>query len=422
MRQFVQVDFDFIDDNFSKMNNTQISQNTNRKNLLQLIWLRFFASFGQVVAILSVNFYLEITLPLSAMFAVLVMLNIINCVSFYRYKSQKNISDKNLFIELLFDVIALAAQLYLSGGSANPFISLFLLQVIIAAVLLQEIYAWLIAAITTFFYFILSFYSQESHAFHEQDHGNFLSLHLHGMLISYILSAILLLIFVTKINRNLKERDGELQEQQQIINIGLLASNAAHELSTPLSTIAVILNDLKNSKKDLVEDVEIMESQVERCKNILSEILIIGDKARAKEARIIKAKQAFDDLISEWIKTRNPQNLIYNFFGDEEKKIIFDDVLAKAFFNVFDNALQASPDFVEVNVTVKNNEIIVLVKDKGNGFEKNILKKIGQPNLTTKNSSGLGLFLTINALRKINSYLKAENLKEGAQVTITIPL
>jgi two-component system sensor histidine kinase RegB len=404
------------------MNKNQISQNTNRKNLLQLIWLRFIASLGQFFAILAVNFYLEIKLPLEAMFTTLFVLNLINLVSFYRYKSQKNISNKTLFIELLFDVVALAIQLYLSGGSVNPFISLFLLQVIIAAVLLQEIYAWLIAAITTFFYFILSFYNKNLHAFHHHDEGGFLSLHLHGMLISYVLSAILLLIFVTKINRNLKERDAKLQEQQQIINIGLLASNAAHELSTPLSTIAIILNDLKTSTKNLDEDIEIMESQVERCKNILSEILVAGDETRIREATLKEVKKGFDDLIAKWVETRKPVNLSYDFFGDENKKIIFDDILTKAFFNVFDNALEASPDFVRIEVKVLTKEVLVVIKDKGQGFKKDVLRKIGKANVTTKNSNGIGLFLTINSLKKVNASFKARNLKEiGAEIVITIP-
>jgi len=102
-----------------------ISQNTNRDNLLQLLWLRLIAICGQIATILVVYFFLEISLPLTAMFSVLLVLALVSCFSFYRYKFQKNISNKSLFIELLFDVAALTSQLYLSGGISNPFISLF---------------------------------------------------------------------------------------------------------------------------------------------------------------------------------------------------------------------------------------------------------------------------------------------------------
>ena len=409
-----------------------ISQNTNRKNLLQLLWLRLIAIFGQVATILFVRYFLHIELPLTAMFSVLLLLVIVNCVSFYRYKSQKNISDKSLFIELLFDVTALTTQLYFSGGISNPFISLFLLQVIIGAILLRRIYAWLIAGITIFCYVWLSFNYQELHAFHHHFEGDLFNLHLHGMLISYVFAAILLLIFVTKIIKNLREGDEKINllkrqslEKEQVIRMGLLATGAAHELGTPLSTISVILGDWKemNMKKDLLEDVEIIESQLARCKKILSEILIDSGKERFEQATIAPVQEVFDDLIKEWTESRKPENLIYNFEGKSDKKILLDDILTQAFFNIFDNALEESPVFISVSVLVGEDNVVISVEDQGKGFDKEIIKQIGKPNLTTKNSSGLGLFLALNTLHRIDGDLKIENLSTGgAKVLVTIPL
>ncbi len=409
-----------------------ISGNTNRKNLLQLFWLRLIAIFGQVATILAAHYFLHIELPLTVMFSVVMFLAIINCTSFYRYKSQKNISDKSLFIELLFDVASLTAQLYFSGGISNPFISLFLLQVIIGAILLRAIYAWLIAALTIICYIGLSFNYQELHAFHHHESGEFFNLHLHGMLISYVFAAILLLIFVTKIIKNLKEGDHKINslkqqslEKEQVIRMGLLATGAAHELSTPLSTISVILGDWKkmNLKKDLFEDVEVIEAQLNRCKKILSEILSSSGKKRLEQATIAPVKEVFDNLIKEWSDSRKTENLIYNFEGKSDKKILLDDILTQAFFNIFDNALEESPAFISVSVLVVEDNVVVSVEDQGKGFDKEIIKQIGKPNLTTKNSSGLGLFLALNTLRRIGGDLKIENLSMGgAKVAITIPL
>jgi len=414
-----------------------ISQNTNRGNLLQLLWLRVIAICGQVATILVVYFFLKISLPLTAMFGVLLVLAIVSCVSFYRYKSQKNISNKSLFIELLFDVAALTGQLYFSGGISNPFISLFLLQVIISAILLQAIYAWLIALITVICYVWLNFNYQELHAFHHHEGSDDLfNLHLHGMLISYVFAAILLLIFVTKIIKNLKEGDQKINllerqslEKEQVMRMGLLATGAAHELSTPLSTISVILGDWKEMQlnKDLLQDVEVIESQLSRCKKILSEILLDSGKERAEEARMAPIKEVFDNLIKQWRNLRKPQNLVYNFHAnfnlDTNKNIILDNILAQAFFNIFDNALDASAEFVSINIRVTEAEIIVSVKDRGKGFSTEVLKEIGRPNLSTKNSSGLGLFLALNTLHRIGGNLKIENLADcGAKVLVTIPL
>ncbi len=408
-----------------------ISQNTNRKNLLQLLWLRLIAIFGQVATILFAHYFLHIALPLTAMFLVVLFLTIVNCTSFYRYKSQKNVSDKSLFIELLFDVAALTSQLYFSGGISNPFISLFLLQVIISAILLQVIYAWLITALTILCYIGLSFNYQELHAFHHHESGDFFNLHLHGMLISYIFAAILLLIFVAKIIRNLKEGDQKINllkrqslEKEQVIRMGLLATGAAHELGTPLSTIAVILSDWKkmNLKKNLLEDVEIIESQLSRCKKILSEILSSSGKKRLEEARMATVKETFAELIKEWSNSRKPQNLIYNFSGENDKKIILDNILSQAFFNIFDNALEESPNFISINIEVVETAVTISVENHGKGFSDEVLREIGKPNLTTKNSSGLGLFLALNALDRISGKLEIKNLTDSTKVIATIPL
>lgn len=274
--------------------NNSISQNTNRKNLAQLLLLRAVAILGQALMIIFVNNLLEISLPLKHMFSVLAALTLLNILGFYRYKSQKNISDKALFFELFLDVSAFALQIYLSGGASNPFISLFLLQVIIAAILLQGNYAWLIATITTIYYVLLSFYYQHLHAFHAHgEMGGFFNLHLQGMLMSYILAAILLLIFIGNIMKNLRERDEKIHamkkdvvEKNQMIRTALLASAAAHELGTPLATISVILGDWKkmNLEKGLNSDITTIENQLTRCKKIISEILTNSGKTRVEQA------------------------------------------------------------------------------------------------------------------------------------------
>lgn len=258
------------------------SCDTNRKNLLQLLCLRIIAIFGQLLTIFFVEHFLEIELPLQPMIAVIAMLILLNCFGFYRYQKNKNISDKALFFELIFDVAALTAQLYFSGGISNPFISLFLLQVIIAAILLHPLYAWIIAVITTSCYVWLSFYYQEFHAFHDHGDKESFNLHLHGMLISYVVAAILLLIFITKISKNLRQ-------QQEFLRSAMLATAAAHDLGTPLNTISVILEDwknidLKNSEDDFRKDILLIESQIKRCKTAVSDILSNSKTARVEEA------------------------------------------------------------------------------------------------------------------------------------------
>lgn len=392
----------------------------NKKNFSQLLYLRLIAIVGQVATILFVHHFLKITLPLFSMMMVVLSLVVISLIGLISYKKNQIISDQRLFFELLFDVLAFSVQIYFSGGISNPFISLFLLQVIISAILLKGRYAWLIAAITIICYLFLSKNYNMLHALHRHDQSMF-DLHLYGMLISYVIATILLLIFITKITKNLKEKDAQVLAQEQLIRMGLLASNAAHELGTPLTTMLVMVSDLK---KELPQnkDIEIIESQINRCKKIISNIISVLGNSRLEEASKTNAKAAFDDLIKTWVENKNPKNLIYNFNGDENLEIIFDDILKQSLHDVFDNALEASKDWVKINVDINKNNLIITILDQGEGFSGEVLKNLGKSNLSTKNSSGIGLFLAINSIKRIGGKLEAVNLANGAQVKITIKL
>jgi two-component system sensor histidine kinase RegB len=408
-----------------------ISQNTNQKNLLQLAWMRSFAVFAQVATILFVHFFLQISLPLNWMFAALAALVAADCYSFYRAKKSENISDISLFFELLFDVFILAWQLYFSGGASNPFVSLFLLQVIIASILLQRFYAWIIASATLICYLGLSFFNQHLHAISHHDSSDSFSLHLHGMLIAYAIAAVLILVFVGKIIRNLAEKNrdiillqNEVLKKQQLAEMGIFTSLAAHELSTPLTTIAMLLDNLKkqNLAREVAGELDLVSSQAFRCKEIINKILSTSQNQRPKQALPIKAKKAFDNLVLEWKNLRNPKNLDYKISGDFDQRIVFYDLLSQALFNIFDNALEASPGFVGIDIKISAPEILIEVSDHGCGFSEEVLQKIGRPNLSTKNSSGVGLFLAINIIEKSGGKLAATNQQKGALVQISLKL
>lgn len=254
----------------------EIALDANRKNLLQLLKLRTIAIIGQILTILFTHYTLGFALPLSEMFTVLALISGISLFRFF----QKKVTDRTIFIELIFDIIALTAQLYFSGGASNPFISLFLLQVIIGAILLEKFYPWLIALITVGCYIWLGFYNHGLEQQHHHHHGDAFGLHLQGMLISYILAAILLLVFITQMSKNLRERD-------QMMRLAMLATSAAHELGTPLTTISVVVGDWQKIVNDqnLKKDIELINSQLDRCKKIISSILSESGNKRVEDAK-----------------------------------------------------------------------------------------------------------------------------------------
>ena len=130
---------------------------TGRKNMQQLIQLRWIAVLGQVGTILVVYFVFGIELPLAYMVAVLAGLVAFNGASLLRLRLSRPVSNGELFVALLVDVVTLSLQLYLSGGATNPFIFLYLLQVVLAAVLLEAWSTWIILLITAVCFVVLEF-------------------------------------------------------------------------------------------------------------------------------------------------------------------------------------------------------------------------------------------------------------------------
>ncbi len=408
----------------------------DEKNLLLLVQLRWLAVIGQVLTILIVHYWFKIALPLTEMALVIAFLIGLNLASLLRLQSLDVVSNTELFLALLLDVAALTVQLYLSGGAANPFVSLYLLQVTLGAVLLDAWSAWTLVALTSVCFVGLTRFYRD--IFMSRGYGgDFADLHIQGMFICFVLSATLLVLFIARINRNLRARDERLArlrqqsaEEDHIVRMGLLASGAAHELGTPLATLSVILNDWQHmpdleEMPELAQEISEMQSQVERCKAIVSGILLSSGEARGEGTLRTTVNAFFDGLAAEWRASRSPARLDYfNAFGEDEA-IVSDIALKQVIFNVFDNALEASPKLVKVDVSRFKDDLVVTVSDKGPGFSEDMLNALGKPYKSTKGrpGGGLGLFLVFNVVRKLGGAVAARNAAGGgAIVTLSLPL
>ena len=232
------------------------------------------------------------------------------------------VTNSMLFVSLLVDVTTLTAQLYLSGGTTNPFVFLYLLQVILGAVLLRAWAVWTIVAITGACFAGLTLLYRPL-ALPPGDYGVLSGPYIQGTLLCFALNAALLVIFITRINRNLRARDARLAylreraaEEEHIVRMGLLASGAAHELGTPLSTLSVILGDWRRmpgfaSDPERVQEIDEMQAQVTRCKGIVSGILLSAGEARGESPVETTVRTFLDDLVAEWRSTRPVARLTY---------------------------------------------------------------------------------------------------------------
>ncbi len=406
------------------------------KNMQQLIQLRWIAVVGQITTIAVVTLIFGIELPVRHMLEVLVCLVAFNIASHLRWHERPYVSNKELFLAMLVDVGILTAQLYLSGGTTNPFIFLYLLQVILSAMLLEAWSTWSIVAITSACLIGLTLFS--SPLVLPYDHQlRFFSLYVQGMLICFTLNGILLAFFMTRISRNLRAGDARLAEfrkraleEEHIVRMGLLASGAAHELGTPLATLSVILGDWKHmpefsNNKVLLEEITEMETQLQRCKSIVSSILLSAGEARGESSVKTTLSTFLDDLATEWRSSRPVASFDYTNRIAHDVPVVFDSVLKQMICNVLDNAFEASPQFVSLDASRQGDTLTLRISDKGPGFAPAMLAQIGKPYQSSKGrpGSGLGLFLVVNVARKLGGTVNARNREEGgALVELTLPL
>lgn len=406
------------------------------KNLQQLIELRWTAVVGQVLTIVLSHYSLGLLLPIQQMLLVVACLAAFNVISLLRLRTGRIVRDVELFLALLTDVAVLTVQLYLSGGTSNPFVYLFLLQVTLGAVLLRGAYVWSIVVITALCFAVLAQYHLPLALPHDL-HEGLSSLYVLGLLVCFVLNAALLMVFITRISRNLRERDARLAaarqrraEEEHIVRMGLLASGAAHELGTPLSTMAVILGDWQHDERlvaneALREEIAEMQNQVQRCKSIVSGILLSAGETRGEASVQTTVRTFVDALAQEWRSTRSIARFDYdNAFG-ADAPMVSDTTLKQMVFNVLDNAREASPAWVGLSVTRHEETLRLTVTDAGPGFSADMLAKLGTPFQSSKNriGGGLGLYLVLNVARTLGGSVSARNRAEGgAEVTIELPL
>ena len=218
-----------------------------------------------------------------------------------------------------------------------------------------------------------------------------------------------------------------------MVRLGLLASGAAHELGTPLSTLAVILGDWRRDPQlaqdaALQQEVAEMQAQVQRCKAIVSGILLSAGEARGEASAQTTVCRFLDSLVAEWRATRSMPAFDYDNRFAQDRPLVADATLEQMVFNVLDNAREASPGWVGLVAEPCQDDgesLCITVSDRGPGFAPEMLRQLGKPYQSSKGRAGggLGLFLAMNVARTLGGRLRAQNLPHGgARVTITLPL
>ncbi|RPE81552.1 ATP-binding protein [Vulcaniibacterium tengchongense] len=401
-----------------------------------LIQLRWIAVVGQVATILFVHYGFGIALPLVPMTAVVAALAAFNLASMLRWRRREDVGEGALFAALLVDVLTLTALLHFSGGISNPFVFLYLLQVALAAVLLRARTSLAVAAVASACIVALTLWRSPV-AIPIDPSGGLRDPYVQGLLVCFGLNAILLVMFISRISASLRARDARLAalrqraaEEEHIVRMGLLASGAAHELGTPLATLSVILGDWRRmqpfvDRADLRQELDEMQAQVDRCKSIVTGILLSAGETRGEAPAPTTLSAFLDGVVAEWRATRPVLAFEYAKHFDGDLHIVSDTGLKQMIQNVLDNALEASPGWVGLDAAIEDEALVLRVRDRGPGFAPQMLANLGKPYQSSKGrpGRGLGLFLAVNVARTLGGSIAARNAEpRGAVVTVTLPL
>jgi len=404
------------------------------ENIRRLFVLRNVEILAQLSVIALAVLGLRMSLPLWPLATIIALFTALNIVTAVRLRSPREISMDEFFLQVVLDVLVLTGLLYFSGGSANPFISLFLLPLVIVAATLPSVYAWRMAALTIFCYSLLLFVHVPLPEVANPHFTNF-HLHIFGMWFGFLLSVALIIFFVMTMANTLRERDRILAEAREkalrdehLVALGTLAAGTAHELGTPLATMAVLAGELAQehaTAPGLGEKTRVLREQVERCKRILSTLSAKAGEARAESGRRLALNQYLESLLSEWRLSRPAVNVTSKIGGVQPAPhIVADKTLDQAIVNIFNNAADASIDSVEVTARWTAETLALDVCDRGAGLESGTDELVGTPFFTTKHEGqGLGLFLSRAVLNRFGGTVRLVNRDGGGLcVHIDLPL
>ncbi len=413
-----------------------------KENLRRLAVVRAIALLVIMAGVYYAYHYLQAPLNYNLLLFIISAMIMLSVVTVFRLRFSWPVTDIEYFLHLLLDVLAVSLLLYLAGGSTNPIISYYLVLLTISAATLAWRYTWLIAVATIVAYSFLVFFYQPLVSAdtamvmgHSQHGENFFSLHLVGMWITFVASALLITYFVVRMAQAIREQDLVLANSresalhdEQLIAVATLAAGAAHELSTPLSTMSVVIGELKRdhpADDSVQEDLNILESQVQACKYALQSMVEKSNVSPGEAVRQVAVIPYIESLIDRWRLMRPEVVFSYTVLSAEQSpEIQVDETMSQAVLNLLNNAGDASPQRVEIQLSWDLNTVLLAIRDYGEGIPMALADQIGKPFVSTKRKGiGLGLFLSHATINRFKGQVALYNHEQGGTLTeLKLPL
>jgi len=406
---------------------------THRSSEIETTWrrlvvVRWWLIGGELAAIAAVPAFLDVPLPRWPMLAVVAVQTAANGIAARR---AADVADANAWLmQLLTDLVVLSVLLFFSGGAANPLISLLLPPVAIAALTLSGRQVALVGAVAAGAYSALMFVNLPLAV---ADPERAVRLHLAGMWFTFVISAAMLGWLVLRMTASIRQRDAELlaaREQalrdERVVALGALAAGAAHELSTPLATMAVIAGELDRDPglgEAARADIGTLRQQVAACKGIISNLAERAGAGRLDSVQAVQADLWLERVYERWRSLRPQATARLAIAGEPPAPTLAAEAtLEQGLINLFNNAADAGR-LVEVAQSWDADGLTIEVRDDGPGFPADVLAQAGRvPFPAHAGGSGIGLFLAHVAIGRLGGNLTLCNGSGGGIARIRLPL
>jgi len=410
-------------------------------SLTWLLRLRWITAVAQTAAILVAEHLLPEELHAGPLLALVAFGTLSNVALMLRLRRPEPVRPALPGLVLGLDVLLLTGLLYGSGGAANPFTAIYLVHITLAAVVMRGLWAWALGLLSISGFGLLFFYNVHVHSLAHMDHGagGGVSLHLVGMWVAFAITAGLIAAFVGLVTEALRQRDEELTalrdltaRQSRLAALTTLAAGVAHELGTPLGTIAVAAKELQRTAEalggqgsDIAQDAALIREEVGRCRRILDQ-MAEPSGATPGEAFQTLAWSELEAELTEGLSAMDRSRLVFQWpvaaCGPMPRR-----GLVRALRAVLANALEATPRPGSVTILARKAEGTwhLEVEDRGTGMAPEVLARAGEPFFSTKptgSGMGLGLFLARTFAEQLGGELRVASAQgQGTKVQVSWP-
>ncbi|WP_106478239.1 ATP-binding protein [Phytohalomonas tamaricis] len=401
---------------------------TPNLNLIRLTIARGISWTGFLGAIIFGIEVIGFQLHVLPIITTIVLMGLINVATWWRLGQPRAVTDTEYVIHLLFDIIGLTVVFYFTGGSTNPVVMYYLVPITIAAATLSWRHTLIIAIAAILAYTFLMLFYEPLPELRDTIFGTAVSLHVLGMWLTFGLCTVLVTFFIYKMAHALRHRDSSLSRtreavlrNEQILAVASQAAGTAHELGTPLATMAVLLSEMREDAKDnalLQEDIALLKGQVESCKKHLRALVANAERHHADKPQYYDLVQWFEKVVQHWLVIRPDVTYQLNVAGKRQAQIAVDTTLEQALMNLLNNAADANPDDIELQLDWSEEEVVIDIRDHGPGIPLEIAHQLGDTFVSTKSKGmGIGLFLTHSTINRFGGGVRLYNHEDGGTLT-----